>query len=81
MTMFDKRNNLASQVVEDARSTLGDLVYDTIIPRNVRISEAPSFGKPVLLYDMNCAGSQAYLRLASELIQREKNLFSGEKQG
>lgn len=81
MTMFDKRNNLASQVVDDARSTLGDLVYDTIIPRNVRISEAPSFGKPVLLYDMNCAGSQAYLRLASELIQREKNLFSGEKQG
>lgn len=75
MTMFDQRNNLAGQVVEDARSTLGDLVYDTVIPRNVRISEAPSFGKPVLLYDMKCAGSQAYLRLASELIQREKEKF------
>ena len=72
LTMFDKRNNLALQVVEDARNTLGDLVYDTVIPRNVRISEAPSFGKPVLLYDMHCAGSQAYLKLASELIQREK---------
>lgn len=76
LTMFDKRNNLALQVVQDARETLGDLVYETIIPRNVRISEAPSFGKPVLLYDMKCAGSQAYLKLASELIQREKDLLS-----
>ncbi|MEL7230193.1 MAG: ParA family protein [Pseudomonadota bacterium] len=72
MTMFDGRNNLAQQVVEDARETLGDLVYETVIPRNVRISEAPSFGKPVLLYDIKCVGSQAYLQLASELIQREK---------
>ena len=76
LTMYDKRNNLASQVEQDARETLGDLVYETVIPRNVRISEAPSFGKPVLLYDMKCAGSQAYLKLASELIQREKNLFA-----
>ncbi len=75
LTMFDKRNNLAGQVVQDARETLGDLVYDTVIPRNVRVSEAPSFGKPVLLYDMKCAGSQAYLKLASEMIQREKSLI------
>lgn len=74
LTMVDKRNNLAGQVQDDVRNTLGDLVYDTTIPRNVRISEAPSFGKPVLLYDIKCAGSQAYLQLASELIQREKSL-------
>ncbi|CAG0906824.1 unnamed protein product [Cyprideis torosa] len=72
LTMYDKRNNLALQVVEDARETLGELVYETVIPRNVRISEAPSFGKPVLLYDIKCAGSQAYLKLAAEVIQREK---------
>ncbi len=77
MTMFDQRNNLANQVVSDVRGTLGNLVYETLIPRNVRVSEAPSFGKPVLLYDINCAGSQAYLKLASELIQREKALQSG----
>ena len=74
LTMVDKRNNLAGQVQDDVRETLGDLVYETTIPRNVRISEAPSFGKPVLLYDIKCAGSQAYLKLASELIQREKSL-------
>ena len=77
LTMVDKRNNLSGQVMEDVRETLGDLVYDTTIPRNVRISEAPSFGKPVLLYDIKCAGSQAYLQLASELIQREKALRTG----
>jgi len=76
LTMFDKRNNLSEQVVQDARDHLGDLVYETIIPRNVRVSEAPSFGKPVLLYDVHCAGSQAYLKLASELIQREKALLA-----
>ena len=76
MTMFDKRNNLATQVVDDVREFLGDKVYKTVIPRNVRISEAPSYGKPVLLYDLNCAGSQAYLQLASEVIKREKNLVA-----
>ena len=76
MTMYDRRNNLSDQVVADAREHLGKLVYETIIPRNVRVSEAPSFGKPVLLYDVNCAGSQAYLKLASEVIQREKSLLS-----
>lgn len=74
LTMYDKRNNLANQVVNDVRSHMGDKVYDTIIPRNVRISEAPSYGKPALLYDLNCSGSQAYLKLASEVIQRERAL-------
>jgi chromosome partitioning protein len=61
-------------VVDDVRAHMGDKVYRTIIPRNVRVSEAPSHGKPALLYDLKCAGSQAYLRLASEIIQREKML-------
>ena len=74
LTMFDPRNNLALQVVSDVRAFLGDKVYDTIIPRNVRVSEAPSHGKPVLLYDLKCSGSQAYLKLASEVIQRERML-------
>jgi chromosome partitioning protein len=74
LTMFDSRNNLSGQVVADVRAYMGDAVYETVIPRNVRISEAPSFGKPVLLYDFKSAGSQAYLRLASEIIQREKRL-------
>ncbi|PLX45358.1 MAG: chromosome partitioning protein ParA [Hyphomicrobiales bacterium] len=74
LTMYDKRNNLSGQVADDVRAHLGDKVYDTIIPRNVRISEAPSYGKPALLYDHTCPGSQAYIRLASEIIQREKRL-------
>ena len=74
LTMFDPRNNLASQVVADVREYMGDKVYDTIIPRNVRVSEAPSHGKPVLLYDLKCTGSQAYLKLASEVIQREHRM-------
>ena len=72
LTMFDPRNSLAGQVVADVRAFMGDKVYQTVIPRNVRVSEAPSHGKPVLLYDLKCAGSQAYLKLASELIQRER---------
>ena len=72
LTMFDPRNNLANQVVADVRQFMGTKVYDTVIPRNVRVSEAPSHGKPVLLYDLKCMGSQAYLRLASEVIQRER---------
>jgi chromosome partitioning protein len=74
LTMFDSRNNLAGQVVADVRAFLGDKVYETVIPRNVRVSEAPSYGKPVLLYDLKCNGSQAYLKLASEVIQRERSL-------
>ncbi|QFU14975.1 ParA family protein [Microvirga thermotolerans] len=74
LTMFDPRNNLSGQVVADVRQFMGSKVYETMIPRNVRVSEAPSHGKPVLLYDLKCAGSQAYLRLASEIIQRERAL-------
>jgi chromosome partitioning protein len=74
LTMFDPRNNLSGQVVADVRQFMGDKVYETMIPRNVRVSEAPSHGKPVLLYDIKCTGSQAYLRLASEIIQRERSL-------
>ncbi|MCC5779928.1 ParA family protein [Nitratireductor sp. B36] len=74
LTMFDRRNNLANQVVEDVRAHMGDTVYDTIIPRNVRVSEAPSYGKPAILYDLKCSGSQAYLQLASEVIRRERRL-------
>ncbi len=74
LTMFDKRNSLSDQVAQDVREVLGDKVYETVIPRNVRVSEAPSYGKPVLLYDHACVGSQAYIRLASEVIRRERNL-------
>ena len=74
LTMFDRRNSLSEQVAQDVRSVLGDKVYQTVIPRNVRVSEAPSHGKPVLLYDHECAGSQAYIRLASEVIRRERDL-------
>ena len=72
LTMYDRRNKLSDQVAADVRSHLGTKVYQTIIPRNVRVSEAPSHGKPALLYDHRCTGSQAYIRLAGELIQRER---------
>jgi chromosome partitioning protein len=76
LTMHDARNNLSNQVVADVRANSGQKVYDTIIPRNVRVSEAPSYGKPVLVYDLKCVGSEAYLRLATEIIQREKELIA-----
>ncbi|HEX3919827.1 MAG TPA: ParA family protein [Caulobacteraceae bacterium] len=72
LTMFDRRNSLSAQVASDVREHFGPKVYDTVIPRNVRVSEAPSFGKPALIYDMKCAGSQAYIKLARELVGREK---------
>ena len=74
LTMFDRRNNLCEMVAADVRGHLGERVYRTVIPRNVRVSEAPSHGKPVLLYDLRCAGSQAYVRLAREILQREDGL-------
>ena len=78
LTMYDARNNLSNQVVADVREFMGRKVYDTVIPRNVRVSEAPSYGKPVLVYDLKCVGSEAYLRLATEIIQREKELRAGD---
>lgn len=74
LTMFDRRNSLSEQVAQDVRSVLGEKVYQTVIPRNVRVSEAPSYGRPVLLYDHACVGSQAYIHLASEVIRRERDL-------
>ncbi|WP_324748921.1 ParA family protein [Sphingomonas sp. LY54] len=70
LTMYDRRNNLSSQVADDVRAVLGKVVFDTVIPRNVRLSEAPSHGVPALIYDMRCPGSEAYMSLARELIGR-----------
>jgi chromosome partitioning protein len=72
LTMFDRRNNLCDLVANDVRGHFGNKVYETVIPRNVKVSEAPSHGKPVLLYDMRCAGSQAYIHLAGEVLRREQ---------
>jgi chromosome partitioning protein len=74
LTMVDRRNNLSEMVAKDVRAHLGSKVYDTVIPRNVRVSEAPSHGKPVLLYDVRCAGAQAYIHLASEMLRRERKI-------
>jgi chromosome partitioning protein len=72
LTMYDKRNNLSDQVATEVRTYLGSKVYQTVIPRNVRLSEAPSFGLPAILYDHKCSGSEAYIMLAQELMQRER---------
>lgn len=74
LTMYDTRNKLSALVADDVRSYFGKKVYDTVIPRNVRVSEAPSHGKPVLLYDFRCSGSQAYMHLAGEVLRREEGL-------
>jgi len=70
LTMFDKRNRLSQQVADDVRACLGKAVFETVVPRNVRLSEAPSHGLPALLYDLKCPGSEAYVRLARELLGR-----------
>ena len=72
LTMYDRRSTLSGQVAADVRAHFGDKVYDAVIPRNVRVAEAPSFGKPALIYDLKCAGSQAYLKLAREVVARER---------
>jgi chromosome partitioning protein len=74
LTMYDARNKLSAQVEDDVRGHFGDKVYKTVIPRNVRLSEAPSFGLPAIVYDMKCSGAQAYLKLAREVIQRERGI-------
>ena len=78
LTMYDSRNKLSSLVSDDVRSYFGDKVYDTVIPRNVKVSEAPSHGKPVLLYDLACAGSQGYIHLAREVLQRDAQKRAAE---
>lgn len=76
LTMYDERMNLSRQVAEEVRAHFGDKVYQTIIPRNVRLGEAPSFGKPIILYDIRSRGSEAYVNLAKEFIQRAENVLS-----
>jgi len=77
LTMYDKRNNLSDMVAADVRGFFGDKVYETVIPRNVRVSEAPSHGKPVLIYDAKSSGAQAYIQLAVEMLKREKQRKAG----
>ncbi len=74
LTMYDPRNRLSGAVADDVREFFGDKVYNTVIPRNVRLSEAPSYGLPAIVYDMKCPGAQAYIKLAGEVIRREKQL-------
>jgi len=79
LTMYDSRNRLSGMVADDVRTYFKDKVYDTVIPRNVRVSEAPSYGLPAIVYDMRCAGSQAYIQLAKEVIKREKKILRDDK--
>ena len=74
LTMFDGRNNLSGMVADDVREYFGDKVYNTVIPRNVRLSEAPSYGLPAIVYDMRCPGAKAYIQLAKEVLKREKEI-------
>ena len=77
--MYDRRNKLTEQIESDVREFMGEQVYDTAIPRNVRVSEAPSHGKPALLYDLNCPGSRAYVQLASEVLKRERQIAKAQE--
>ncbi len=74
LTMYDPRNRLSGAVADDVREFFGEKVYNTVIPRNVKLSEAPSYGLPAIVYDMKCPGAQAYIRLAGEVIRREKQI-------
>ena len=76
LTMYDERMNLARQVAEEVRNHFGDKVYQTVVPRNVRLGEAPSYGKPIILYDIRSRGSEAYVNLAKEVIQRAENVLT-----
>lgn len=76
LTMYDRRNNLTDMVANDVRDFFGDKVYNTVIPRNVRVSEAPSHGLPAIVYDMKCSGAQAYIKLAKEILRRERDLYT-----
>jgi chromosome partitioning protein len=80
LTMYDRRNNLSGMVAQDVRKYFGEKVYKTVIPRNVRLSEAPSYGLPAIVYDMNCPGAKAYINLAKEIIKREKELLGANQQ-
>ena len=77
LTMYDRRNNLTDLVSDDARSFFGDKVHETVIPRNIRVSEAPSHGKPVILYDYRSPAAQAYIKLAMELLSRQRRQNGG----
>lgn len=79
LTMYDKRNNLSGMVAQDVRDYFGDKVYKTIIPRNIRLSEAPSYGLPAIVYDMRCPGARAYIHLAGEVIKRERKIIKSLK--
>jgi chromosome partitioning protein len=79
LTMFDSRNNLSEAVAKDVRSYFGDTVYKTVIPRNVRLSEAPSYGLPAIVYDMRCSGAQAYISLAKEVLKRERKITGNDQ--
>lgn len=79
LTMFDGRNNLARQVAKDVRGNFGDKVFETVIPRNVRLSEAPSFGKPIILYDINSSGCKSYIQLAREIMNRHHMGHSSDR--
>lgn len=79
LTMFDKRNNLSGMVAHDVREFFGEKVYNTVIPRNVRVSEAPSYGLPAIVYDMRCPGAEAYIHLAGEVLKRERKIMRQSK--
>jgi len=81
MTMFDRRTNLSQEVVDEVRRALGDQVFETVVPRSVKLSEAPSFGKPIIFYDFNSPGSMAYIQLCQEVLARVEKNGAGQGAG